>query len=127
MSNSTGVGASLGRAAGDWDHVQQSIGKILSTPIGSRVMRRDFGSAIPDLIDAKMIGRNVLAIYAAAAVAIDRWEPRFRVSRARLGHAGPEGNIKLELFGFYYPRGHRGDFTVVEDASTRILFSGSLT
>ena len=32
-------------------HLRQSIGDILSTPIGSRVMRREYGSLVPALID----------------------------------------------------------------------------
>lgn len=48
MANSTGISAIAGAVMTDWDHVQQSIRKILSTPIGSRVMRRNFGSDIPD-------------------------------------------------------------------------------
>lgn len=88
-------------------------------------MRRDFGSRIPDLIDAKMVSRNILAVYSAAAVAIARWEPRFRVSSARLASASATGEVVLEIFGVYYPRGHRGDFSVAEDASTRVVFSGA--
>lgn len=125
MANSTGVSAALGSLAGDWSHVQQSVAKILTTPLGSRVMRRDFGSAITDLIDAKMTSGNVLAIYAAAAVAIEKWEPRFRVSRARIGRVGADGVIAMELFGLYFPLGHRGNFDVAEDASTRVVFTGA--
>ncbi|MCP6362631.1 GPW/gp25 family protein, partial [Klebsiella pneumoniae] len=73
MADSTGVNAATGAALTDWAHVQQSIKKILTTPIGSRVMRRDFGSDLPDLVDQKMIQRNVLAVYSAAATAIARW------------------------------------------------------
>ena len=34
------------------DQLWQSVTKILTTPTGSRVMRRDFGSVVPDLLDA---------------------------------------------------------------------------
>ena len=33
------------------EHIDQSIGDILSTPIGTRVMRPDYGSRIPRLVD----------------------------------------------------------------------------
>ncbi|WP_336810934.1 GPW/gp25 family protein [Bosea sp. MMO-172] len=111
-----------------WAHVQQSIEVILTTPLGSRVMRRDFGSALFDLIDAKMTQRRVLALYAAAAIAIARWEPRFRLTRCsmftgdgRLVRLGPTGKISIELHGNYYPRGHLGDFSIVEDATVRVV------
>ena len=32
-------------------HLVQSIGDILTTPLGSRVLRRSYGSELPDLID----------------------------------------------------------------------------
>ena len=34
-------------------HLNQSIADILTTPIGTRVMRPDYGSNIPRLIDSR--------------------------------------------------------------------------
>lgn len=125
MPDSTGVDRASGKPLSDWAHVEQSIATILTTPIGSRVMRRDFGSALYDLVDAKMTQRTVLAIYAATAVAIARWEPRFRISRAAVVSADGQGRIALALFGTYFPRGHVGDFSVSEDRQTRIVLAGA--
>ncbi|TCR07265.1 GPW/gp25 family protein [Neorhizobium sp. JUb45] len=122
MSDSAGVNVGNGNRLTNWQHVQQSIHKILTTRLNTRVMRRDFGSELPDLIDAKMIGRNVLAVYSAAATAIIRWEPRYRVRAARVTNLTADGQVTLELFGLYYPRGHLNDYSIVEDASTRIIF-----
>lgn len=122
MADSNGVNAATGAALTGWQHVQQSISKILRTPIGSRVMRRDFGSDLPDLIDAKMTQRNVLAVYSAAASAIHRWEPRFRMRGGAVTQAEPSGVLALSIFGTYYPRGHLGDYTVAEDATARVVF-----
>jgi phage baseplate assembly protein W len=122
MSDSAGVNVGNGNRLTNWQHVQQSIHKILTTRLNTRVMRRDFGSELPDLIDAKMIGRNVLAVYSAAATAIKRWEPRYRVRAARVTNLTAGGQVTLELFGLYYPRGHLNDYSIVEDASTRIIF-----
>jgi hypothetical protein len=124
VADSAGIGSGDGAQLTDWLHTQQSIAKILTTPIGARVMRRDFGSELFDLIDRKATQRSVLAIYAAAAVAIARWEPRFRMRRAAIADAGPDGRIQLELFGTYFPRGHLGDFTVAEDRTARVLIPG---
>ena len=120
MADSAGVDQRTGRVLTDWAHVQQSIGVILTTPIGSVPMRRDFGSELPDMVDRKMTGRNVLALYAACAVAIDRWEPRFRLKRASVNSASAGGVLALSLFGTYFPRGHRGDYSVAQDASARV-------
>lgn len=123
MADSTGIDGQNGAVLTDWAHVAQSIAIILTTPIGSRVMRRDFGSNIPDLIDAKMIQKNVLAVYSAAALAVARWEPRFRVTAARIIRLTVQGQVGLEVFGTYFPRGHRGDYSVSESASARVLFT----
>jgi phage baseplate assembly protein W len=40
-----------GAVLDDEDHLHQSVNNILLTPAGSRVMRRDYGSAIFSLID----------------------------------------------------------------------------
>jgi len=123
MTDSTGVNAQTGAALSDWDHTQQSIQKILTTPIGARVMRRDFGSDLPDLVDLKMTRRNILAIYSASAAAIARWEPRFRMRRGQVLSAGPDGKIQLVILGTYFPRGHLGDYTIAQDRMTRIALT----
>jgi phage baseplate assembly protein W len=123
MTDSSGVNAVTGASLTDWDHVQQSIGKILTTPIGSRVMRRDFGSDLPDLVDLKMTRRNILAIYSATAAAILKWEPRFRMRSGQVDSIGPDGKIQIVVIGTYFPRGHLGDYTVAEDRATRITFT----
>lgn len=121
MADSAGLSALTGQPLSDFDHVQQSVRIILTTPIGSRVMRRYFGSDVPDLIDRKLTQHNVLLIYAASALAILKWEPRFRVRRGRVLQIEP-GLVDLEVGGVYYPRGHLGDYSVAEDKSVRVPF-----
>lgn len=84
---------------------------ILTTPIGSRVMRREFGSELFDLIDRPMTDQVILAIYSAAVMAIARWEPRYAVTGCKTTIAAEDGAMSMELSGVYYPRGHLGDFT----------------
>lgn len=122
MADSTGLSATSGAALSDWPHVAQSIQKILTTPIGSRVMRRDFGSDLPDLVDAKMTAANILKVYSAAAQAILKWEPRFRMRAGRLVTATADGRLAIEIFGMYYPRGHLGDYTTAQGVSTRVIY-----
>ncbi|MBX8827533.1 GPW/gp25 family protein, partial [Ochrobactrum sp. SFR4] len=121
MADSTGVNAFTGQKLSDWAHVEQSINIILTTPIGSRVMRRDFGSNLPDLVDRKLTPRGVLAVYSAAALAIDKYEPRFQLTKASITAVNHTGHIGLSLFGTYYPRGHLGDYSIAEDKTTRIV------
>lgn len=123
MAEAVGLDPESGQVLTGWAHTEASIRRILTTPIGSRVMRRDFGSRLFDFIDAKMTGKNALSIFAAAAEAIETWEPRFRVYRAVIDAVSPTGEIGLVLFGLYFPNGHLGDYSVVEDASIRTALS----
>lgn len=107
----TGFNREAGALLSGFDHVRQSIGVILTTPIGSRVMRREFGSELFDLIDRPMTDQVILAIYSAAVMAIARWEPRYAVTGCQIIKADAGGVISLALAGIYYPRGHLGDFT----------------
>jgi len=79
-------------------HVRQSIGDILTTPVGTRLMRRDYGSVIPDLIDAPLNPATVLRLYAATAAAVMKWEPRLKISGIRLSHDAPAGAL-VEVSG----------------------------
>lgn len=89
------TGAAIGTAA----HIAQSIGDILTTPIGSRVMRRDYGSLLPDLIDAPFNDATRLQAYAAVAMALLRWEPRIRLSRVQLSLGAQPGQAYLDVEG----------------------------
>lgn len=67
---------STGRAISELEHLRQSVGDILSTPIGTRVMRRDYGSQVPMLVDQPDNPVTQLRLMSAAASALMRWEPR---------------------------------------------------
>lgn len=118
--SSTGINHETGQVLRDFDHVVQSIRVILTTPIGSRVMRREFGSEVFDLVAKPLTARVILAVYAAAVTAIARWEPRYSVTGCRLTRAGADGVITLEFDGVYFPRGHLGDFTP-DTTNTRVV------
>lgn len=78
-----GLDAATGGPITDIEHIRQSIADILATPIGSRIMRRSYGSLLPELIDQPLNGTTLLRITAATYSALLRWEPRVRVTRAR--------------------------------------------
>lgn len=80
-----GLNVTTGRSISGLDHLYQSIGQILSTPLASRIKRRRFGSDIPDLIDAPNNGATCTRVYAAIATALMRWEPRLTLTRIQLG------------------------------------------
>lgn len=92
-----GVDRTSGRALDGNAHLGQSIGDILSTPIGSRVMRRDYGSMLPDLVDqpANPVTRQL--VFAATAAAIARWEPRVAIRRIAISTDNRGGQMTVEL------------------------------
>lgn len=79
----TGMNRDTGRAfADDTEHIRQSVRDILTTPVGSRVMRRDYGSLLPDLIDQPGTPANRMRLMSATVMAIISWEPRLVVQQA---------------------------------------------
>jgi uncharacterized protein len=79
-----GMNATTGRATQGLAHLYQSIDKILTTPVGSRIARRDFGSELFELVDAPNNSTSRVRLYAAAATALMRWEPRLKLTRVQL-------------------------------------------
>ncbi|VVE41469.1 phage baseplate protein [Pandoraea communis] len=65
----------------DLEHIKQSVSDILGTPVGSRVMRREYGSLVPELIDQPTNDYIRMLIQAACVLAITRWEPRLSLTR----------------------------------------------
>jgi len=94
----SGLSATTARVLSEEQHLAQSINDILSTPLGSRVMRREYGSDLPRLIDAPLNGETLVDLYAATAEAIDRWEPRFDLRRVEVADA-VAGKLSLTLTG----------------------------
>lgn len=99
-----GLNSHTGASVAGLAHLRQSIRDILSTPIGSRVMRREYGSRLHELIDAPSSRATLLQLYAATAEALERWEPRFKLTRVQAESATP-GHIFLTLEGEYLPEG----------------------
>jgi len=94
-----GMNASTGKPISDEAHLAQSIGKILSTPLGSRAMRRDFGSLLFELIDKPINGAIRMLLQAATAIALRRWEPRIRLTRVTLSGEPAAGRLIIRIEG----------------------------
>ncbi|CNC82111.1 phage baseplate assembly protein [Yersinia enterocolitica] len=75
-----GMNRNTGLHIDDIDHIRQSIADILITPVGSRVMRRAYGSLLSELIDQPQNPALRLQIMAASYSAILRWEPRVKLT-----------------------------------------------
>lgn len=95
----TGMNRETGRACSDeLVHIRQSIRDILTTPIGSRVKRRQYGSLLPQLIDQPGNQANRLRLMSATIMAIITWEPRVRVQSATIDISA-DGSVAIDLDG----------------------------
>ncbi|ENM6576158.1 GPW/gp25 family protein [Vibrio fluvialis] len=99
-----GMNNQTGAKLGGIDHLKQSIRDILTTPLGSRIMRRSYGSRLFQLIDNPTNAETVAEIIAASAEALNTWEPRLSVSRIVVTSASP-GTVVLAITGKYKPNG----------------------
>lgn len=88
-----------GSAISNLDHLLQSIADILTTPLGSRVMRRDYGSQLSELIDQPFNGQTKLRAYAAITMALARWEPRLSLTRVQLTQGSVASQAVLDIEG----------------------------
>ena len=88
-----------GAAMSELDRIGQSIADILTTRIGTRVMRREYGSLLPDLVDHPFNDATRLRVYAGTVMALMRWEPRISLSRVQFLGANLQGQSVLELEG----------------------------
>ena len=104
-------------------HLRQSVRDILTTPIGTRVMRRGYGSRLMELVDSPLTPATLTDIYAAANEALSRWEPRLRVERIKAtpvsaipgsarvpsGRLPAKGQVRIDIEGVYLPHVRDGE------------------
>lgn len=90
------------------DHLMQSIEDILTTPLGSRLMRPEYGSTIRRFVDLPVSEGWKSAVQAEAARALKRWEPRLDLTRVQVLSV-LNGRITFRLSGTY-----KGDSELLE-------------
>jgi len=88
-----------GGAISEREHIIQAITDILTTRIGTRVMRREYGSLVPELVDHPFNDVNRLRVYAATVMALMRWETRISLSRVQFVGANMQGQASIDLEG----------------------------
>jgi phage baseplate assembly protein W len=103
-----GMDRRTGQPLSSQAHLRQSIEDILSTPVGSRRMRPDYGSHLRRYVDLPVNEGWKSAVQAEVARALGRWEPRLKLERVRVV-AVQDGQITLLLTGSY-----NGDALVLE-------------
>ncbi len=99
-----GMSRDAGTSLGGFDHLRQSVVDILTTPKGTRVMRRDYGSNLPRLVDRPINQSLIAALRAETVDALAKWEPRLRCERVQLNEVG-QGSVSMDLTFTYLPDG----------------------
>lgn len=94
----SGMSRDTGAALTDLDHIRQSVRDILLTPVGSRVMRRSYGSLLSALIDQPQNEALRLQIMSACYMAILQWEPRVKLTGISYESAF-DGGMVVEITG----------------------------
>ena len=84
ITNIKGMSRQTGLHIDQSSHILQSVRDILTTPIGSRVMRRDYGSLLPFLIDSPINSYFIMQLRASVIHALMRWEKRVTPVRIEL-------------------------------------------
>ena len=107
-----GTNALTGQPLAGDAHLEQSVGDILATPIGTRVGLRDYGSDLFDLVDAPLNALTRLRVIAATAGAIARWEPRLKLTRVLVGAGATLGQAGLQLIGVRTDQPGAGSLTI---------------
>ena len=90
------------------EHLRQSIEDILTTPLGSRLMRPEYGSTIRRFVDLPVSEGWKSAVQAEAARALKRWEPRLELTQVQVLSV-LDGRITFRLSGIY-----KGDSQLLE-------------
>ncbi len=103
-----GMDRRTGQPLSGLEHVRQSIEDILTTPLGSRRMRPEYGSDLRRYVDLPVTGGWKSAVQAEVARALLRWEPRLKLERVQVV-AVVGGQISFQLIGQYL-----GDSAVLE-------------
>lgn len=67
-------------------------------------MRRDYGSRLFDLVDNPLNEETKIEIFAAAAEALMKWEPRLLVQQVSV-RSVDVGKIDVDLSAIYVPTG----------------------
>lgn len=94
-----GMDRTTGKVCEGVDHLAQSIDDILGTPLGTLIGARDYGSLVPEQLDQPNNSSGRARIFAAAALALLRQEPRMRVGRITLSPGKRPHEVVLTITG----------------------------
>ncbi|NMF59698.1 GPW/gp25 family protein [Pseudanabaena yagii] len=78
-------------------NLEESIATILNTKLGERVYRPNFGSRLADLTFAPMNPQTILLARVYVEEALNRWEPRIKVTGVYAEPDPIKGRLDLKI------------------------------
>ena len=63
------------------EQIRRSIRDIIVTPLGQRLVRRDYGSRVIEYFGENIGAKNNLRIASAIMEAVDKWEKRVKITK----------------------------------------------
>jgi uncharacterized protein len=99
-----GTDPTTGQSTQGIAHLKIRVRDILTTRIGERIMRREYGSRLPELVDQPVNKSWLVEAYAAVAEALDRWEPELRLIKVKI-ESVDQSQVTLSIICEYLPEG----------------------
>lgn len=93
------------------EHIRQSLEDIATTPIGSRLMRREYGTLLASLMDQPIGQALYLKIYSTLYSAYVRWEDRIEISQISVADLN-KGQLILDVIGFLKTNGNEVNMSI---------------
>lgn len=94
---SSGMNATTGRSITGIEHIWHSCRDILTTLVGTRIQRREYGSFLPELIDHPHNQPNNLRLMAATVMALAKWEPRIAIRKIDIYLGANDGETTIDM------------------------------
>ena len=105
------ISRETGKLLTEIEHIKQSLADLISTPIGSRVMRRDYGTQLANLIDQPTSEALYLKCYSTIYLAVLRWEPRIEISKIFIS-GQEQGKQVLDIEGVLIQSGQNLNMSI---------------
>lgn len=105
---SVGLNRETGKILTGIDHIAQSIEVILTTSVGSRVMREWFGVPPNAILGENMVQTIILRWWHVVSAALLIFEPRFVPRRLLVIRVERSGTLEMNILGDFKPYAHLG-------------------
>lgn len=104
-----GISRHTGQVISNLESAYQGVEVILTTRIGERWFRREFGGGIVELLGRAITPSLFVAWQQLIGTAIDLWEPRFKVRAISVDASSDairRGEVKLSIAADWRPNAH---------------------